>query len=225
MGFVPTRLPSGVNTQILGALRHLGVEACPQFVPVRPVEGARRNKCIFNVQRAVHDAGGVPVFGRKLFEWPRVLTEFIGHVVLKRNDVLVCVTPDSQGESEVLFVEDPTISFGSSDPLARLPYHQAAFSSNEDIASYIRCTNEIRSIKTQFAPTSELIHVPGPAGDRLKRLELAARNAIHDIVLRTRSPQTPCIFGSARKFGTCCRVGMQRERDARRRKSANIRGV
>jgi hypothetical protein len=79
----------------------------PSFVAVAPAPGARPGWCFANVDEAISKTGGVKVHGHLIWAAPGWLNaEF--HAVLRRpGGELVDVTPKADGETRVVFAEDP----------------------------------------------------------------------------------------------------------------------
>jgi hypothetical protein len=213
-----TSMPQKVTPEIAQACEYLSINKPPVFVPIVPDPNARANKCIFNVRAAAEEGRGAVVLGWKIFEWPGVLVQFVGHAVLRVvGDSLLCLTPDTHRDTRVLFAEDPRIRFDDSDPLARMPSRHVAVTHHTDAAEFIRAEEQIHALKSKLPPTSGAISLTHADATRLRHLESAQLMAIRDIALRTLSSTAPCICGRGRAFHACCRPGMLRSKLAERR--------
>lgn len=73
-------LPTAVNGMVARACAHVSPHP-PVWLRSVPRQGARPNKCAFNVKAAVDADGGEAVFGWKVEVWQRILVKFIGHSV------------------------------------------------------------------------------------------------------------------------------------------------
>lgn len=215
---VLTRLPSDVTIEVRQACARFGLVDEPRFVDVRADPSAVINKCIFNVLAAVSAGRGSAVLGWKIHVWPRVLVEFVGHAVLRVDDVLMCITPDQYGESMVLFAPDPRVAFDPDDSTARMPSQLVACSDHEAIAAFIRTQQEMDAIRKAYPRRSGDLLLTGAEAERFRKLERAQRRALRDISLRTLDHNAPCVCGRGQPFKKCCRPGMLRERDAERAK-------
>ena len=211
-----TRSPTKVTSEILRASSELGLAESPTFVPIEPMAGALPNRCIFNVRLEEARLRGNELTGWKVYEWPGVLVEFIGHAVLRLSSgELLCVTPDKYGDSRILFVA-AQIPFDELDQMARMPSKRVPSSSHEDIARFIEADDEIADIKHKYPPTAGQIEVFGTDALCLQRFELRKARALRDILLRTRAPHRKCICGSGKRFAACCRPKMANDQRTER---------
>lgn len=154
------------------------------------------------------------VVGWKLFIWPRVVVQFIGHAVLRRGDNLVCVTPDTADEQRVLFVEDPSIEFDAVNPNARLPSFFHAIDQHPDVSDFIRVEQQIHAIKAKFPARSGPLLLRGADAEQLQQLQVQQVRLIRGITLRMCKPNERCVCNSGRKFRKCCHAAMTRAQRA-----------
>jgi hypothetical protein len=209
---VLTRLPERAGPEVDRACRSIGLAGSPVFVPVVPAPDALANRCIHNVRRAAERGEGDVVVGWKILAWPRILVQFIGHAVLKSGERLVCITPDSHGDEQILFVADPSLTFDASDPMARMPSQQAAVDPHPDVAAFISVHDQIRALKERFPPSSGSLLLTGADAVAFARLERSQVRLIREISLRTLRPNEPCVCDSGRRFRKCCQRDMLRAR-------------
>ena len=209
MTYSTTRIPIGATLAIQAACTRLAPDSSPEFISIEPDPSALINKCIFNAERFARKHGGIVILGWKIYEWPRVLTQLIGHAVVHTEDgSLRCVTPDRDGESRILFLEDPSIEFDASDPMARMPSRLVPETEHQDVRDFIEVARAVHALKAKHPPTSGPIALRGDDAIRFQELQLRERSLLRDISLRTRKSTEPCICGSGRKFRKCCRPGM-----------------
>lgn len=105
MSYLPTDI-----TPTLERLRDALVPgAALVYIDVTPLPGNQPNHCHANVARHVRRAGGERVFGWKLWCYPgRQAVEAEFHCVWRDpSGRLVDITPDAEGETQILFVADP----------------------------------------------------------------------------------------------------------------------
>jgi len=206
-----TRRPSRVTASLISACDAKGLSATPALLSIEPTPGALPNKCIHNVQHAVASQGGEVVLGWKLLHWPKVLVQFIGHAVIRQNGRLLCITPDSHGDTKVLFAADEFLTFDFSNPHARMPSSWHATDQHTDTLAFIKVQEDLRTLKLKAPPTSGLIKMYGPDATTLQQLEHQQRRLIRDIALRVLGSKDPCICDAGRSFGVCCQPGMRSE--------------
>lgn len=212
MKVVLTQLPEMVTPDIERACRSTGLQGSPVFVRLQPAPDAVANRCIHNVQRTAEQGCGELVLGWKIYVWPRVLVQLIGHAVLRSREQLVCITPDRHGDQQVLFVADPSIQFDASDPMARMPSLQVALDPHADVTNFISVEEQIHALKAKYPPWSESLLLRGADAVLLKRLQAMRLRLIREIALRTRKPNERCVCDSGRKFRKCCQDEMLRAR-------------
>lgn len=214
MQVVLTEVPDAVTAEVVTACASRSLSERPDFVCIEPAADAVANRCIHNVQRAASRGEGDVVVGWKIMTWPRVLAQFIGHAVLGRDGQRVCITPDLHGETRVLFVADPSITFDSNDPSARMPSFYHPIDRHPDVAAFIRVEGELHVIKTKFPVGSGPLALHGADAELMKRLRVQQVRLIREIALRTRKPNERCLCDSGRKFKKCCHGAMARARQA-----------
>jgi len=124
----------------------------------------------------------------------------------------VCITPDSHGDEQILFVADPSLTFDASDPMARMPSQQVAVDPHPDVAAFISVQDQIRALKERFPPSSGPLLLTGADAAAFQRLERSQVRLIREISLRTLRPNDPCVCDSGRRFRKCCQREMLRAR-------------
>ena len=202
--------PDGITPGILRACREVVADQPPTFVTVEPEAGAHVNKCIGNALESTRLNGGEVVMGWKIYLWPRVLVQLIGHAVVRRSDVLRCITPSRTSEDSVLFLADSTITFDESDPSARLGAKMVPLRDDPDVVRFIEVEQAVSRIKAQLPRTSGPVAVAGTGALRLNALQKEQPELIRRITLQTKKPNEVCICDSGRKFRKCCRESMLR---------------
>jgi hypothetical protein len=202
--------PDRITSGILRVCRKLVPNTQPVFIPVDPEPGARANKCILNALNATRRDGGSVAMGWKVYVWPRVLADLIGHALVFRDGAMRCVTPSYTSEKKILFLPDPSLSFDENDPEARLGSKLIPLREDPDVTRFIDIAEEINGIKIKLPRTSDQVMVTGPDAERLMALQKDQPELIRRLTLRTKKPNEICICDSGRKFRKCCRDAMLR---------------
>lgn len=95
---------------ILKLARQINAKAAPTFVAVEPGADCLPGKCFENVLDTVNRYGGAVQHGWSIREQATayVVGEF--HAVWRRHDdILIDVTPRTDGKNEILFLPDPKL--------------------------------------------------------------------------------------------------------------------
>lgn len=100
--------PDVITADIINFAQRLGSEP-PRFLPVIDDPYGCYGWCSDGVDAKVRVAGGSPVFGWTIWEWPEALLTAEFHSVWKSptND-LFDITPKPKGEDRIIFVPDPS---------------------------------------------------------------------------------------------------------------------
>jgi hypothetical protein len=104
-------LPARITEQIRELCRKLSGGGEPTFVPVRPQADSVVKECYLNVNRAVErDQAGRIVYGWLVWIEARgFYLNCVHHAVyLNSHDELIDPTPTEDGETQILFVPDPS---------------------------------------------------------------------------------------------------------------------
>lgn len=210
MKLSPTIEPDRITSGILRVCRDVVPETPPVFVSVDPEPGALPNKCILNALDVAHRDRGEVVMGWKIYVWPRVLVDLIGHALVLRDGAMRCVTPSQTSEKRILFLADRSLSFNENDPNARLGGKMIPLRDDPDVIRFIEVEEEIHGIKIKLPRTSGQVLVTGSDAHQLMALQKEQPELIRRLTLRTKKPNEICICDSGRKFRKCCRDAMLR---------------
>ncbi len=206
-----THLPEAITPELVTACDSRGLGRGLAFLDIRPAPAAEPNRCAFNALRYVENHGGEVVYGWKLLHWPGVLVQFLGHAVIRDEDGLTCITPDSKGDERVLFIADSGIAFDKGDPSARLPSAMHPLISDPEVSQFIDIQQQILEIKLRYPRSSGVIRVVGQDPAQLQSLQARERRLIGLLLLKTHSLNRPCPCSSGKAFAHCCQPGMKRE--------------
>lgn len=136
---VTTRSPDKITPSIAAGCARLVPGGTPIFVDREPFAESRINKCTFNVRKFLADNPGEMVLGWEVCVWEGVLLDCIGHAVVRHEERLRCVTPSKYGDSKLLFLPDPRISFDFEDSMARMPAKQVPLSTRPEVPGETKC--------------------------------------------------------------------------------------
>lgn len=104
--------PTSINNDVLELCREICSTTTPKFLRIEPNEKYEPGECFKNVARHVHSNGGSAVFGWQIWEIPGKFIEGEFHSVWKAPDgELHCVTPRTDQETQILFLEDPARTY------------------------------------------------------------------------------------------------------------------
>lgn len=198
--FVTT--PTETSTPIYDLCRELKRGGLPQWISVRPDDGAVVNECFNNVSSKIERSGGAIVFGWAIWEWPRVFIEAEHHAVWESEGELLDITPHINGESRILFLADPTrrYDFESKTRIINVKRSLGKFASADRwIAA---CDTLQRTLEDHSVGNTIRMN-----RNRLVALWENARNAqaqvLVDLATNTKVNDR-CICTSGKKFKKCC---------------------
>lgn len=206
----PTKTPEEITPKLRSACRRLVATSEPLFVDRKPFPASRINKCTFNVQQFLQENPGEMILGWEITIWENVLLDCIGHAVVQQGTNLICVTPSKYGDTRLLFLPDPGLTFDFLDPNARMPVAEIQLSARPEVAKLIDVTNQERAIKVRYPVSSQLLVVQGQDAIDLKRLEQLKSELVLKVVLVTSDHNTRCPCGSGKKFRKCHRPSIER---------------
>lgn len=206
---ITTRSPDEVTPTIAAGCARLVPGGTPIFVERQPFMGARTNKCTFNVRQFLTENPGEMVLGWEICVWDGVLLDCIGHAIVKHKGHLRCVTPSKYGDSRLLFLPDPRISFDFDDPMARMPAKQVPLSTCPEVLRFIEADATEHTIKTKYPVSSGPMMVQEEDAVVLQRLAREKQRLSLKLILITSDNTTKCPCGSGRKFRKCHRAAIE----------------
>ena len=206
---ITTRSPDKITPAIAAGCTCLVPEGSPVFVERQPFEGARVNKCTFNVRQFLAENPGEMVLGWEICVWDGVLLDCIGHAVVKHEDRLRCVTPSRYGDNRLLFLPDPRISFDFDDPMARMPAKQVPLSKRPEVLRFIDVDAAEHAIKIKYPVSSGPVMVEGEDALALERLAKEKQRLSLKLILMKSDNTTKCPCGSGKKFRKCHRTAIE----------------
>ena len=209
---VATRTPDAITPKVLAACKKLFPAGQPRFVKKLPWPFARINKCTYNVKEYLQATEGEMALGWDISVWENVMMQCIGHAVVKipHTDEMFCVTPSKYGETQLLFVPDPTITFDFGDENARMPSADVALSTTPEVARLITINRREREIKMKYPVSAGILLLAGADALEVQRLGRERQRLTLSILLATSNHNTPCPCGSGKKFRKCHRASVER---------------
>lgn len=206
---VTTRSPDKITPSIAAGCARLVPGGTPIFVDRQPFAEARINKCTFNVRKFLADNPGEMVLGWEVCVWDGVLLDCIGHAVVKHEERLRCVTPSKYGDSRLLFLPDPRISFDFEDSMARMPAKQVPLSTHPEALRFVEVDAAEHTIKIKYPVSSGQMMVQGEDAEALQRLAREKQRLTLKLILMTSDNTTKCPCGSGKKLRKCHRTAIE----------------
>jgi len=206
---VTTRSPDKITPSIAAGCARLVPGGTPIFVDREPFAESRINKCTFNVRKFLADNPGEMVLGWEVCVWEGVLLDCIGHAVVRHEERLRCVTPSKYGDSRLLFLPDPRISFDFEDSMARMPAKQVPLSTRPEVHRFVEVDAAEHTIKIKYPVSSGQMMVQGDDAEALQRLAREKQRLSLKLILMTSNNTTKCPCGSGKKFRKCHRTAIE----------------
>lgn len=146
--------PQSIFPEINRLITDRRLSSEPIFIPVINESGATADNCSEEVRKKISIDGGKAVFGWKIWLFPNVLFECIPHAVWgSKDNSLIDVTPNVEGENNVLFIQDDTVFFRDI-PLPALRY---AILENKLVSDFIAVSSRCDLLFTEICKSA----IPG----------------------------------------------------------------
>jgi hypothetical protein len=157
-------------------MKEKGLTATPTFVRVQPSAVALTDNCSFEVSQVIAINGGNRVYGWKIWLWPGIFYEAIPHCVWRSaTGELLDVTPNTDGELSILFVDDPSNIFED----APLPSVRKAISPLPEVLDFLRISDQFAA---RFVELSQRLR-PGTLIDDDLFYQLQDRKQAAEVVM------------------------------------------
>ncbi len=175
----------------------------PIRVPVSPDRKAQLNECFFNVRKKMEREGGNILHGWCLWEFPGLFIEAEFHSLwIAPNGGLLDITPKQDGESEILFLPDPSAVFDEA-AYNRRDNVRLAIKDHPIVHEFLKCAEErIRLLSSstdrcnpRLSDTDEATH--DEIFERMSGLQISMFS-----LLIEKKDMCPC--GSAENYEDCC---------------------
>jgi hypothetical protein len=221
--------PKEVTSDVSAFSAELATGQTPLTVQVQADDDAVVGECFQNVRRRQHSHGGSMQLGWIIWECPKLFLEAEFHAVwADTNGALTDVTPKGDGESEILFLPDPTATYSFEDDVVprnrRFPIVE-----HPDLTEFFRLVDQRNSIIEKYdrkPPADEIAEIEIakmqvehrlaqqfdlPGGESGADPFTSFLNQIRPAPVQTfhrESPKVgrndPCPCGSGKKFKKCC---------------------
>ncbi len=196
--------PAKLSSAILALCQELVPGGKPEYVDVRPIQGAPIKECIHIVHDRVLAEGGASVCGWSIGEQPKLFVEAEFHAVWRApNNGLIDVTPKNHPTMRILFLVDPSRQYEG----RQVKNVRRALMSHPSIDRFLKtCDEEFEFInRGQRAYQHGEIIIEGEEAveyeqiQRRKRMYGVEMLRLHPNV----EPYDPCWCGSGKKVKWC----------------------
>ena len=196
--------PANLSSSILALCQELVLGGKPEYVDVRPIQGAPINECFPLVHHRVLAEGGASVCGWSIWEQPTLFIEAEFHAVwCAPNNGLIDVTPKNHPIMRILFLMDPSRQYEGH----QVKNVRRALRSHPSIAGFLEtCDEEFEFInRGQRACQHGKTIVQGE--DAVEYEQIQRRKMLYYVeMLRLHpnvEPYDPCWCGSGKKVKWC----------------------
>jgi len=208
--FSPTIVPKLVTPDIKKLCKDLTGCSEAYYVDVINKPGALRNKCALNAKDEADEKNGNVIFGWSIFVWEKVFVQFIGHAIVEAGGKKYCVTPAKHGESKILFIPDPAITFNYDSESSRMPSKTLPISKQKVVHQLIAVQSKLLEIKSKYSVTSGQLLLAGDDAVNVRELEGEQQELMNRIIYLHHPIKSNCSCGSGKQFRKCCRPHMKR---------------
>lgn len=193
------RTPGVITPELLRLTDRVVPGAVPLFVPVRLTSDGLINECFENARRQVARLKGSVQHGWALWEWSGKMIEAEFHAVWRQpGGSLIDVSPRSDGETQILFIPDPSRVFEGK----QINNVRVALGDDPRIHEYIALADRHFDILNRGGRASALgaVAVPRHEIEPVRRRMWELQTALEYGAAKRNDP---CPCGSGRKFKEC----------------------
>lgn len=161
--------PTALTTAILTFCRQVS-QHNSQYLPVKPINGARYRDCYNNVRRKIQADGGKILHGWCIWEEPRFFIEAEHHAIwVSPRGEMVDITPQITGETRILFLPDPEKVWN------RIPIfnHRHALTTDPRMKEYFRLADELDASRLKHLRPNGSFGVPSYEEMRIQEKQFA----------------------------------------------------
>lgn len=151
-----TTTPRELTASILNFCSSISRDSTPIYLPV-PSSGSEDEyqNCFENAEKKVQEHGGKQILGWIIWIFPNIMMEAEAHAVWQTPDGnLVDITPQRDGEREVLFLEDSSLHY-EGIPIRNI---RAALTKSPLALEFIAICNQINEL--QQKPIGTCVSIP-----------------------------------------------------------------
>lgn len=194
-------VPRSIDRTIRGFCEEFCTGMKPLYVPVRVEPDAHLLECYDNVHSVIRRAGGEIVYGWVIWTIPQLLIEAEHHGFWRSpGGNLIDPTPHDPETDRILFLPDTSTPF-TGQAIGR---RRKALCFHPLVEKYIVYGEERERIQTSVLPGEEF-SIDQQVYERLWVGEPEFGRAFAKLVLSLRGYSDPCLCGSKRKYGQCCK--------------------
>lgn len=190
-----------VTAEIERFCRQLNPRGAPVWVDVEPTSSAERQECFFNVREKIDREGGEAALGWTIWEWPSTMLDAEFHSVWRDpQGRLIDVTPKDQGETRILFLEDPDEAYDYSQPGKWRDNVRYPLCDEPDVHRLIRLASDFFALQERNSE-GRLIRLPTL---EFEPLAFDFAETVQRLKTRRVGRNASCPCGSRRKHKLCC---------------------
>jgi hypothetical protein len=144
------------------------------------------------------------LLGWTIWEWPSTMIEAEFHAVWRSPaGELIDVSPKGQGESVILFVEQPDATYDFSRPGKQRDNARRPLSSSADVRRFIELGEEF------YRMTASEVREVRINKERFQRFAVEYEAVLERLRNRRVGKREPCPCGSGGQYGRCCGRGAE----------------
>lgn len=224
-----TTTPVEISEAIIKFCAQIDPTQTPAFIRPKPDPKAVLHECYANVRRKIKNHGGSMQLGWLIWETPGIMLEGMSHAVWRSpQDELVDVTPQMDGEAQLLFLPDSSATiqneYGNVIASRRMPLvddpvvHEFIRLSEEKDALFAKTQGTVFKDKVQAIEIKKAhvlrklaLKYPGKVPD-VRFVPSSSRKPVAKGVGEDGRPKKvgrndPCPCGSGKKYKKCHGIG------------------
>jgi len=196
--------PANLSSSILELCQELVPGGKPEYVDVRPIQGAPINDCFHIVHHRVLAEGGASVCGWSIWEQPTLFVEAEPHAVWRApSNGLIDVTPKKYPIMRILFLVDPSIRYEG----RQFNNVRRAIRNHPAIAGFLKTCDEEFELMNRGQRAYQHGEISLQGAEAVEHEQIQRRKAMYCAeMLRLHpkvEPYDPCWCGSGKKVKWC----------------------
>ena len=196
--------PAKLSSAILALCQELVPGGKPEYVDVRPIQGAPINECFPIVHDRVLAEGGASVCGWSIWEQPTLFVEAEPHAIWRApSNGLIDVTPKKCPIMRILFLVDPSIRYEG----RQFNNVRRAIRNHPAIAGFLKMCDEEFEFNNRGQRAYQHGEISLQGAEAVEYEQIQTRKAMYAAeMLRLHpnvEPYDPCWCGSGKKVKWC----------------------